>query len=251
MVQEILQKCTVEGTVVKLPPGQLDRKIYMEVAKKLELIGGKWVGRKTMGFVFQTDPTDLLEQIANGENRNLKKEYQYFATSEGLAKEMARYLNVKDAHQRILEPSAGQGALMQAVWGTYSFVRQINYCELMDVNRTVLEKLPGGLHIADDFLTLGPEYDNYFDCIIANPPFSKNQDIDHIRKMWDVLRPGGRIVTISSQSWRRGSQKKQKEFERWLFDDLEASVNGIDAGAFSESGTKVATFLVIIDKPKA
>ncbi len=32
MVQEILQKCTVEGNVVKLPPGQLDRKVDMDVA---------------------------------------------------------------------------------------------------------------------------------------------------------------------------------------------------------------------------
>lgn len=250
MVQEILKQCTVEGTVVKLPPGQLDRKIYTEVAKKLELIGGKWVGRKTMGFVFQTDPTDLLSQIANGENRNLKKEFQFFATPKDLASEMARHLDVGNVHQRILEPSAGQGALMQAVWGTYPFVRQIDYCELMDVNRIVLDKMHGGHCIAEDFLALGPEYNNYYDRVIANPPFSKNQDIDHIRKMWDVTKPGGIIVTISSKSWHHGSQKKQKEFESWLYDEVEASVNSVDAGAFEESGTKVATFLIIINKPK-
>jgi hypothetical protein len=42
--EEVLQNCTVEGTVVKLPEGQLDRKLYQEVAKALELIGGKWKG---------------------------------------------------------------------------------------------------------------------------------------------------------------------------------------------------------------
>ena len=80
--EQVLQNCTVEGTVVKLPNVQLDRKLYQEVAKALELIGGKWKGGKVFGFVFATDPTDLLHQIANGEKGNLKKEFQFFATPE-------------------------------------------------------------------------------------------------------------------------------------------------------------------------
>lgn len=74
--EQVLQNCTVEGNVVKLPSEQLDRKLYQEVAKALELIGGKWKGGKVFGFVFATDPTDLLKEIANGEKRNLKKEFR-------------------------------------------------------------------------------------------------------------------------------------------------------------------------------
>ena len=77
---EVLCNCTVDGLVVKLPDIKLDRKEYLEVAKKLELIGGKWKGGKVMGFVFQQDPSDLLEKVCNGENINLKKEFQFFAT---------------------------------------------------------------------------------------------------------------------------------------------------------------------------
>lgn len=33
--QEVLQNCVVEGMNVKLPPQQLDRKLYMDVAKSL------------------------------------------------------------------------------------------------------------------------------------------------------------------------------------------------------------------------
>ena len=65
-----LKACTVENNVVKLPDVQLDRKVYLEVKKALELIGGKWKGGKVFGFVFSSDPTELLEQITNGENRN-------------------------------------------------------------------------------------------------------------------------------------------------------------------------------------
>ena len=81
----ILKDCTVDGNVVKLPNIKLDRKEYLEVKKALELIGGKWKGGKVAGFVFASDPTDLLNQIANGEKRNLKKEFQFFATPEKLA----------------------------------------------------------------------------------------------------------------------------------------------------------------------
>ena len=87
--EQVLQECTVEGNVVKLPNIQLDRKEYLEVKKVLELIGGKWKGGKVAGFVFATDPTDLLNQVANGEKRNLKKEFQFFATPEKLADELA------------------------------------------------------------------------------------------------------------------------------------------------------------------
>ena len=86
--EEVLQKCTVEGNVVKLPNVQLDRNEYLEVKKALELIGGKWKGGKVFGFVFATDPTDLLAEIANGEKQNLKKEFQFFATPEKLADEL-------------------------------------------------------------------------------------------------------------------------------------------------------------------
>ena len=72
---EILNQCTVNGNYVKLPDVQLDRKLYLEVAKALELIGGKWKGGKIAAFEFKADPTDLLESIKNGDKRNLKKEF--------------------------------------------------------------------------------------------------------------------------------------------------------------------------------
>ena len=48
--EQVLQNCTVEGTVVKLPNVQLYRKLYQEVAKALELIGGN---RITKIFFFK------------------------------------------------------------------------------------------------------------------------------------------------------------------------------------------------------
>ena len=240
--EQVLQDCTIEENVVKLPNIQLDRKDYQEVAKALELIGGKWKGGKIMGFVFVTDPTDLLDQIANGEKRNLKKEFQFFATPEKLADELVYLADLKQ-HDTILEPSAGQGAIVKAINKVCDVVPDC--FELMDVNTLILKK--SGLSfnlIGEDFLkNEGKTYSK----IIANPPFTKNQDIDHLKAMYNCLSRGGKLVCITSESWVNGSQKKQVEFKNWL-DEIEAEVIDIEKGAFKESGTAVGGKIVIINK---
>lgn len=100
---------------------------------------------------------------------------------------------------------------------------------------------------AADFTTYhpGPIYDR----VIANPPFSKNQDIDHIRQMYDCLVPGGRLVSFSSMHWQLAADRKSKEFKDWL-STLDAQVIEIPAGKFKHSGTMIATLIIVINKPK-
>lgn len=241
--EQILQNCTVEGTVVKLPVGQLDRKLYLEVAKSLELIGGKWKGGKVSGFVFQTDPTELLNEIANGDKRNLKKEFQFFATPRELANELVFQAQIEPYHD-ILEPSAGQGAIVNAINNLYPDLL-VDCFELMPVNQTILKKNPQVVFLGDDFLK--EDKCKKYDRIIANPPFTKNQDIDHILEMYKCLKPGGRLVSISSPSWSAGSQKKQILFRNWL-DELGADLIEIKKGRFKESGTMVGGMIIIINK---
>jgi hypothetical protein len=249
--QAVLQACTVEGNIVKLPPDQLDRKVYAEVKKALELIGGKWKGGKTYGFVFKTDPTELLAQIANGEKRNLKKEYQFYATPAALAENMVSIAELYTDNGGafagdILEPSAGQGAIVKAIHAVTGDAVTIYCYELMDINRGILEKMPGVKLIGDDFLKAASV--EQYDRIIANPPFTKNQDIDHILLMYNLLKPGGIMVTLSSPSWTFGSQKKHIEFRQWLV-DVDAYIEEIPEDTFKESGTSIRTVLIKIRKP--
>ena len=48
--EEVLQQCTIDGNIVRLPDIQLERKLYTDVAKALELIGGKWKSGKVKGY---------------------------------------------------------------------------------------------------------------------------------------------------------------------------------------------------------
>lgn len=239
--EDILKNCSVEGNIVKLPPEQLDRKLYCEVAKSLELIGGKWKGGKTAGFVFPNDPTELLEQIANGEKRNLKKEYQFFATPDDLADYAVSLADIKPEHS-ILEPSAGQGAIIQAINKQLPSVF-IDCCEAMDINQIFLQKIPTAKLVGLDFLLTEKKYDR----IVANPPFTKNQDIEHIYHMFKSLKPNGVLVSFASKHWQTSSNQKEKDFRKWL-ELVNAEVIEIESGRFKASGTMVGTVLIKIIK---
>lgn len=242
---EVLNACTVEGMTVKLPPVQLERKLYQDVAKSLELIGGKWKGGKIMGFVFPHNPSELLEQIANGEKRNLKKEFQFFGTPATLADRLIQLAEITEGNN-VLEPSAGQGAILKAIQRNYT-PHRMTAIELMPTNCEIMRM--NGQHVIEgDFLKLAKTMYGSFDRIIANPPFSKNQDIDHIIQMYLCCKVGGRIVTIAGKHWQHATEKKCQQFREWL-QEINAEIIELEAGEFKESGTSIATCIIIINKP--
>ena len=60
-VQDVLDRCTIEGNNVFLPE-DLDRDVYTKVNKKLIGIGGKW-NRKAKAHIFPTDPSELMGRV--------------------------------------------------------------------------------------------------------------------------------------------------------------------------------------------
>lgn len=250
MTITILNNCTVEGNVVKLPEGQLDRKDYEAVAKALQGIGGKWKGGKVMGFVFPSDPTERLAQIQGGEKINLKKEFQFFATPAAIADILVELANIQ-AGDTILEPSAGQGAIIEAVRRRDKSVN-ITGIELMRDNYLILnEKFPHerkvNCMIEEDFLKRAHMMENEYSKVIANPPFAKNQDIDHVRAMYACLRDGGTLVSIMSNHWKTCDNKKETDFREWIT-SMNAEIHNLPYGTFKESGTNVAACIVVINK---
>jgi len=86
--------------------------------------------------------------------------------------------------------------------------------------------------------------------IIANPPFSGNQDIDHLYMMYERLNVGGELSCIVSQHWKFANDQKCAHFRQWL-EMNEAEIIDFDKGEFKESGTIVGTSLIFLTrKPK-
>lgn len=252
-VQNIINQCYIENGVIKLPSGQLDRKVYEQVKKKLEGIGGKWKGGKTQGFEYPHDPTDLLTKIQEGEAINLKKDYQFFPTPDHIAAHMVELAEIKPGND-ILEPSAGQGAIVRAILdATQDFkmndMISISVCEAMPQNITILRKEffedDQEISIPTDFLEVPLTGMVYYDRIIANPPFTKGQDIDHIMHMLRLGKPLRKfvVVSLSSPSWLWGQTKKVREFRDLVFRTAEY-IEYIQPGEFKKSGTEIATVLI-------
>jgi len=241
--EEVLQACTVSGKIVKLPPGKLERKLYVEVAGAIKYIGGKWKGGKIAGFVFENDPSDLLKQIATGFSRNLKKELQFFETPPDVARRLVDLASIDRPDLLVLEPSAGRGAIIRAL--VEKEPRLAIHCyELDAVNRAHLAIFPKVQILGNDFLQARPIL---YDRIVANPPFSRNQDIQHVIKMYYWLNLGGRIVTITSRHWQTVDGKKEEGFRKWL-KQKNYELQYLDPGEFKASGTNVATSILCIQK---
>lgn len=240
---ESLKKCKVDGNILYLPPiseGMLHN--YADVRKALLNAGAKYNKNK---FVFSSDAQPFIDRLCGGQSVNIRREFQAFYTPSELADHAVKLAEIKK-HHSILEPSAGQGAMVKAIHRAVPG-SVVDCCELMPENQVVLSKIVNSTFICDDFLKIGKEWNGYFDRILANPPFTKNSDVAHIRKMYECLKPRGRLVSIASKHWEHSENKKEKEFRVWL-KSVDADIHQIEAGRFKESGTMISSCIIIIDK---
>lgn len=239
-MENIIKQGQLNNSIYYLPNIQLDRKEYTDIAKHLEFLGGKWKGGKVKGFIFDREINSIDELLGN--NNKLKKEIQLFETPEEIADKLVELAELKE-NDIILEPSAGRGRIIKSIQKVYKGT--INYCEINEVNRDYLLKIDNINFINDDFLSTNNDFK--YDKIIANPPFNKNQDIQHILKMYDSLNVGGVLVSVSSNHWRLCDNKKEKSFREWL-NSINYKIIDLNSGDFKESGTMIKSCIIIIRK---
>ncbi len=238
-VLDVLKQSTIEGNSLKLN-GQLDRKLYLNVNKVLELAGGKW-DKKSKTHIFESDPKIILGlAIEEGEILDKKQSYQVFYTPKDIAKRMVEIANIKTG-TKVLEPSAGEGNIADAAKEAGAIVI---CCEIQQES---VDKLTskGYLTISGDFLDL-PQIIEPFDAILMNPPFTKNQDIDHVLKAYSFLKEGGTLVSVMSPGFTFGTQKKRKSFKEFV--EKNGYWEKLPEDSFKESGTGVNTVLVVLNK---
>lgn len=247
-ILSILGECRVEGNTLFLPEGQLDRPVYQAVNKVLENIGGKW-NRKAQGHVFADgDPADLLDAVLlTGETVDLKKQFQFFPTPRPVAEKMCELAELDDTCI-VLEPECGKGDLADVIYEVG--VKELVGLELNQDMEKYLSGKPYATLTGIDFLEFvkdDPSITKPWTRIVMNPPFSRQQDIDHILTAYNILAPGGILVSIVSESPFFRQNKKSADF-RELLDKHEAEIIPLDEGAFKESGTMVRTRIIKLRK---
>lgn len=248
-VLSVLGNSTVAGRLLSLPE-QLDRKLYMSVAKALEAAGWKW-NRKLKGHeCTEEDGVAKLEQLLlTGEVTHMRQEFDLFETPERVVEQMIEHALIPDQTDihdpkkvmKVLEPSAGRGRIVKAVRKTGAIVFAYEVQKpLADLVTTYM--YPQGACCCKNFLEVEPN--PVFDRVLMNPPFSKQADIAHVTHALKFVRPGGMLISIMSPSFTFRTDRKTTAFKELLDSCDLYEITVLPTGTFKESGTMVSTLML-------
>lgn len=167
----------------------------------------------------------------------------YFATPATLIDRMIYAADMPTTPCTVLEPSAGSAAILDRVSAAFPGY-PLSVFERHTSLRAIIEAK--GYQLAGNDFTESPA-SLLVDRVLMNPPFEKGQDIDHVRRAFEHLALGGRLVAIMSTGPFFREDAKARAFRAW-FEALGGEREDIPAGTFKESGTGVATVMVTIDR---
>lgn len=247
-VLRVLSAVDISGNEVVIT-GHLDRKLYLAVNKVLDRIGGTW-NRKSKAHVFDVDPTERLDVVINSGVLDPMIKTGYFPTPAVIVDRMIELADLDRKHL-ILEPSAGQGHISDEICKRLKLhTHEIMVCETLPENIHILRKKE---YVVEEleFIAMAVEcHENKleFDRIIMNPPFERQNDISHVTAAFNLLAPGGILVTIMSAGVLFRENKKTVTFRENIMEPHGTYLDRLPAGAFKESGTMVNTILLRLQK---
>jgi len=134
---------------------------------------------------------------------------------------------------RILEPSCGDGRIMDAIRVRGHRVFGIEY----HAGRAAEARAKGHNVLTANFLDQPAKPD--FDMVVMNPPFYGRHYVKHVRHAIGFLKPGGQLVSILPATAHYDHSELQGEWR------------DLPVGSFAEAGTNIPTGLIKIRKEAA
>ncbi len=178
----------------------------------------------------------------------LAKRYGFFPTPDATADTLidhAELIRPNGPPLTVLEPSAGTGNLARRCVENGALVDCVEVqphlaAELREarVYRRVF---------ALDFMAMRPDPANLYDRVVANPPFDRERDIDHVMHALQFLKPAGCLTSIMSAGTEFRETRKSIAF-RALMEKMGANWRDLPAGSFSSVGTNVNTIMLRVWK---
>lgn len=159
---------------------------------------------------------------------------QFYATPPDVVRALLRDINWRPGMQ-VLEPSSGEGAIVRALPAIVSV--------------TAIEIHPQRAAysgaICANFLTY--QLPETFDVVVMNPPFFGTHWMDHVRKAFEHLKPGGRLRAVLPASAEVNETAKHIEFRTWATKHDARWLN-LPPESFASSGTNVQTVILHLRK---
>lgn len=157
--------------------------------------------------------------------KDVAKDLQYYATPAPVAEKIISGIHIKDG-AKVLEPSCGDGRLMEAVRNSNQNADIFGIEIFRDRAKQAREK---GFSVQEaNFLEITPTPE--FDFVVMNPPFYGKHYQKHVEHAKKFLKPGGTLVTIlpATAMYSHGYVKGHG----W---------RDLPVASFAESGTNVPT----------
>lgn len=250
-VSDVLHDAQFYGDLLTLPE-QLDRKLYTQVMKICEAYSGKW-NRSRGGIMFPSaaHAARLKAALSSGVAVREKVVAQAYYTPDAAAEALIRHLLPLDLPAdgsllRVLEPSAGNGALVRKLASKAPGVCDVTMVELdreaYDVLRadpSMRYNLGGWCFINEDFLGITPGGDmKNYDLVLMNPPWANGQAGKHLIHALKFLRKGGVLGAILPPI---------VELPETLV-GTGLAMYDLPEGSFKESGTNVRAKIAVVWK---
>ncbi|WP_410646200.1 hypothetical protein [Amycolatopsis sp. cmx-4-54] len=248
-VRRVLAECRIEENRLYLPDRQLDRKLYKGVNAVLEALGGTW-NRRAKAHLFTSDPrTAIANAVAGGAITPPPRVTEgYFATPAWLAEKIVTESDIPDleAGAELLEPSAGDGALVRAILAANPGVR----VTAVEPNLDRVAQLGDDPRLTvvnstlEDFAESAPR--QHFAAAVMNPPFALPGQptiwISHVLTVWTMLAAEGQLIAIAPNGFTFRRDKNHENIRQLI-----ATYGGYEdlpEDSFAESGTGVRTVLL-------
>lgn len=179
------------------------------------------------------------------------RDFGYFPTSEEIARALFERVDQSLEGLRILEPSAGKGALAAIA------KRKGARVECVEIQTGLCAELraQGFATRQADFLTLDPSEVGQFDGVVMNPPFDRGRDCDHVRHALQFVKPGGFLIAIMSAGTVFRDDKRTSSLRALVEQNkpIDSSwrkefFRDLPAGSFAHAGTNVNTVTLALRK---
>lgn len=229
-VLSALQTVVFSGNEIKIVE-QLSHEVFDVVKEVTKRLRAKYkVGSR---FVFPYSPETtraLIESVIKTESMPDKNPLAFFPTPKSVVDSMLEYISEYLNVSKILEPSAGLGAIAKAAKEKFPDA-ELDIVELDPLNIEILQAL-GFSPIHKDFLRFVPT--EKYDLILMNPPFRVAGDatayITHIKHAYKMLESDGQLISILPDN-------PNFEFVNWV--NLHGYFFELPKNCFAESGTNL------------
>lgn len=148
-------------------------------------------------------------------------EHDFYRTPEWVVVSILPHLDQRILrHGLILEPSAGDGAIIKALQPKITDLRQVMGIEIRSEGVAQLSELGIGLTMEGDAVWqmehMAKCWDERPSLVIANPPFK--DAIEHLRAAIQVVAPGGQVAFLLRLAFLAG--KKRVSFHQEFAGDV-------------------------------